>query len=206
MGKTTITMQLAAALSRRHRVLVVDVDPEQSTVWWAENVEQHRPFDFAGSQHPSVLSHLADDYDFLPVDIPGSLKGTCTLEVVVDASDFVIVPFRPEPLAVEPTMRTIQWFIEPRGIQFAELLNRIDARIRGQLDTWKNSLTSLSEFRASMHVCVSTKRSRARTPQGPEIRQFRAPEVRDSRSLEDRRTSSSAPPAASNRGEASWRA
>lgn len=143
MGKTTVTMQLAAALSRRHRVLVVDVDPQQSTVWWAENAERHLPFDFAGRQHPSVLSrlsHLAGEYDFVIVDTPGSLEDTRTLEVVVDASDFVIVPLAPEPLAVEPTMRTIQRLVEPRGTRFAVLLNRIDPRVHGQLETWKELL------------------------------------------------------------------
>lgn len=143
MGKTTITMQLAAALARRQRVLVVDVDPQQSTVWWAENAERHLPFDFAGSQHPSVLarlSHLGDDYDFVIVDTPGSLEDTRTLEVVIEASDFVIVPLAPEPLAVEPTMRTIQRFIEPRDVRFAVLLNRIDPRVHRQIETWKELL------------------------------------------------------------------
>jgi len=42
-GKTTATMQLGAALSRRHRVLVVDVDPQQSTVWWADNAAAQLP-------------------------------------------------------------------------------------------------------------------------------------------------------------------
>ncbi|GGD86813.1 hypothetical protein GCM10007269_32120 [Microbacterium murale] len=143
MGKTTVAMQLAAALSRRHRVLVVDVDPQQSTVWWAENAERHLPFDFAGSQHSSVLSRLSyldREYDVVIVDTPGSLEDPHTLEVVVDASDFVIVPLTPEPLAVEPTMRTIQRFIEPRGVRFAVLLNRIDPRIQGQLEAWKELL------------------------------------------------------------------
>ncbi|GEK86667.1 ParA family protein [Microbacterium aerolatum] len=143
MGKTTITMQLAAALSRRYRVLVVDVDPQQSTVWWAENAHRHLPFDFAGRQHPSVLarlSHLDGDYDFAIVDTPGSLEDARTLDVVVGASDFVIVPLAPEPLAVEPTMRTIQRFIEPRGVRFAVLLNRVDPRVHGQLEAWHELL------------------------------------------------------------------
>lgn len=143
MGKTTITMQLAAALSRRYRVLVVDVDPQQSTVWWVENAHRHLPFDFAARQHPSVLarlSHLDGDYDFAIVDTPGSLEDARTLDVVVDASDFVIVPLAPEPLAVEATMRTIQRFIEPRGVRFAVLLNRVDPRVHGQLETWHELL------------------------------------------------------------------
>lgn len=156
MGKTTITMQLAAALSRRYRVLVVDVDPQQSTVWWAENAHRHLPFDFAGSQHPSVLarlSHLDGEYDFAIVDTPGSLEDARTLDVVVDASDFVIVPLAPEPLAVEPTMRTIQRFIEPRGVRFAVLLNRIDPRIHRQLEAWHELLdVTLGVPRFDAHV------------------------------------------------------
>lgn len=143
MGKTTITMQLAAALSRRHRILVVDVDPQQSTVWWAENAQRHLPFDFAGTQHPNVLarlSHLGEDYDFVLADTPGSLEDPRTLEAVVAASDFVLVPLTPEPLAVEPTIRTIRWIIEPHGVRYAVVLNRIDSRIRGQLAAWQDLL------------------------------------------------------------------
>ena len=142
-GKTTITMQLAAALSRRHRVLVVDVDPQQSTVWWAENADRRLPFDFAGNQQPSVvarLSHLRADYDYVLVDTPGNLKDTRTLETVIEASSFVIVPLTPEPLAVEPTMRTIQHLIGPRQVRYAVLLNKIDPRIQHQLDVWRELL------------------------------------------------------------------
>ncbi|MBN8424416.1 ParA family protein [Microbacterium esteraromaticum] len=156
MGKTTITMQLAAALSRRHRVLVVDVDPQQSTVWWADNAQRHLPFDFAGSQHPGVLarlSHLDREYDFVIVDTPGSLEDTRILDAVVDATDFVIVPLTPEPLAVEPTMRTIARFIEPQDTRFAVLLNKIDPRVRGQLEMWHDLLdVTLGVPRFDSHV------------------------------------------------------
>lgn len=37
VGKTTNVMNLAACLTRGSRVLVVDVDPQESTTWWAEN-------------------------------------------------------------------------------------------------------------------------------------------------------------------------
>lgn len=59
VGKTTVAMQVGAELSRRHRVLLVDVDRQQSTVWWAENARERMPFDFAGSQHPNMLSYSA---------------------------------------------------------------------------------------------------------------------------------------------------
>ncbi|WES66030.1 ParA family protein [Microbacter sp. GSS18] len=143
VGKTTVTMQLAAALSRRFRVLVVDVDPQQSTVWWADNAGGNLPFDFAGNQQPQVLSRLRDlggDYDFVLVDTPGSLEDTRTLETVLDAAGEVIVPLVPEPLAVEPTMRTITRLIDPRDVSYRVLLNRIDARIPLQLPQWRHLL------------------------------------------------------------------
>jgi chromosome partitioning protein len=140
VGKTTVTMQLGAALSRRHRVLVVDVDGQQSTVLWAENVRAHLPFDFAGNQSPKALAGLRElriDYDYVLVDTPGNLEDTPVLETVLDAADYVLVPFTPEPLAVEPTLRTIHRLIEPRHLRHAVLLNRIDPRIRDQADTWR---------------------------------------------------------------------
>ena len=143
VGKTTVTMQLGAALSRRYRVLVVDVDRQQSTVWWAENVRDRLPFDFAGNQNPRVLLRLRElrlEYDFVLVDTPGSLEDTPVLESVLDAADYAVVPLTPEPLAVEPTMRTITRLIEPRHLRHAVLLNRIDARIPSQLQTWRDLL------------------------------------------------------------------
>ena len=143
VGKTTVTMQLGAALSRRHRVLVVDVDRQQSTVWWAENVRDRLPFDFAANQHPHVLTRLRElqlEYDFVVVDTPGNLEDTGVLESVLNAAEFVVVPLTPEPLAVEPTLRTIHRLVEPRQVRHAVLLNRIDARIPSQLSTWQDLL------------------------------------------------------------------
>lgn len=143
VGKTTVTMQLGAALSRRYRVLVVDVDRQQSTVWWAENVRDRLPFDFAGNQNPKVLTGLRElraEYDFILVDTPGSLDDTSVVEAVLDAADYVVVPLTPEPLAVDPTMRTITRLVEPRRLPHAVLLNRIDGRIPSQLHTWQELL------------------------------------------------------------------
>jgi len=143
VGKTTVTMQLAAVLSRRFAVLVVDVDPQQSTVWWAENAGGQLPFDFAGNQSPNMLARLRElraTYDFVLVDTPGSLEDTPILETVLNAADFVVVPITPEPLAVDPTMRTISRLIEPRHLRHSVLLNRIDPRIPNQLRTWQELL------------------------------------------------------------------
>ncbi len=156
VGKTTITMQLAAILSRRFRVLVVDVDPQQSTVWWAENARDRLPFDFAGRQSPRMLAHVRElkvDYDFVLVDTPGSLEDTPTLETVLDAADYVVIPLTPEPLAIDPTVRTISRLIEPRHLRNSVVLNRIDGRIPNQLGCWQEILdTTLGTPRFESHL------------------------------------------------------
>lgn len=142
VGKTTVAMQLGAALAAQHRVLVVDVDPQRSTVWWAESVRDRLPFDFAGSQRPNMLGRLAEltDYDFVLVDTPGSLEDTAVLETVLDAADYVVVPLTPEPLAVDPTLRTVTRLIEPRHLRHSVLLNRVDPRVPQQLTHWQRLL------------------------------------------------------------------
>ena len=145
VGKTTVAMQVGAELSRRHQVLLVDVDRQQSTVWWAENNRERLPFDFAGSQHPKMLSRLRDlraEYEFVLVDTPGSLEDTVVLETVLDAADYALVPVTPEPLAVDPTLRTLSRLIEPRRLRHGVLLNRIDPRVPHQLETWQRLLDS----------------------------------------------------------------
>ncbi|MDR7113764.1 chromosome partitioning protein [Microbacterium trichothecenolyticum] len=160
VGKTTVAMQVGAELSRRHRVLLVDVDRQQSTVWWAENARDQLPFDFAGSQHPNMLSRLRElrvDYEFVLVDTPGSLEDTAVLETVLDAADYVLVPVTPEPLAVEPTLRTLSRLIEPRHLRHGVLLNRIDPRVPRQLETWQRLLDAELGVPGSTPISGSTR-------------------------------------------------
>lgn len=143
VGKTMLTMQLAASLSTAYRVLVVDVDPQRSTAWWAENAPVPLPFEYAGSQSPGMLArlHLLNlDYDFVIVDTPGSLEETPTLEAVLNVATYALVPMTPEPLAVEPTLRTIHRLIEPRHLRYSVVLNKIDPRVRDQWTTWRHNL------------------------------------------------------------------
>src|SRR5690606_14586811 len=65
---------------------------------------------------------------------------TPVLEAALHSADYAVVPLTPEPLAVEPTMRTINRLIEPRRLRYAVLLNRIDPRIPTQLNTWRELL------------------------------------------------------------------
>ena len=134
-GKTTTTMNLAAVAAEHSRVLVVDVDPQQSTSWWATTAGEGLPFDFAADTDVSNLVRMRDlPYDVVFVDTPGNLTDSDTLGSVLTVADFAIVPTEPEALCVPPMVRTIRSLVEPSGTKFRVLLSKIDMRIPGQLE------------------------------------------------------------------------
>ena len=112
-GKTTVALHLAvAALQDGKRVLVIDVDPQQSATKWA-NIRE--------SDSPRVIATITPD---LPKALADATRRGVEL-VIIDTSpradrdcidicrraDFVIVPVRPSVMdipAVEETMALIE--------------------------------------------------------------------------------------------------
>jgi chromosome partitioning protein len=136
-GKTTTTMNLAAILAEQSRVLVVDVDPQQSTTSWAVAAGDRLPFDFAAETNPTQLMRLrALPYDTILIDTPGNLTDSEILAASLDIADFAIVPTEPEALCIEPMVRTVRNLIQPREIPFRVLLSKVDFRVLGQ---WANA-------------------------------------------------------------------
>ncbi|MBC7596099.1 MAG: ParA family protein [Kineosporiaceae bacterium] len=151
-GKTTTTMNLAAILAEQARVLVVDVDPQQSTTSWATAAGDRLPFDFAAETDPSNLIRLRSlPYDTILIDTPGNLTDSGILSAALDVSDFAIVPTEPEALCIEPMVRTIRSIIQPRGIPFRVLLSKVDFRVPGQ---WINARDLLEQLELPMFAGV----------------------------------------------------
>ncbi|CAN5180062.1 hypothetical protein BH11ACT2_BH11ACT2_20370 [soil metagenome] len=143
-GKTTTTMNLAAVAAENSRVLVVDVDPQQSTTWWASTAGEDLPFDFADSIDPSTLSRLRDlPFDLIFVDTPGNLTDSKILASVLSVADFAIVPTEAEALCIPPMVRTIRSLVEPSGTPYRVLLSKIDMRLAGQLEDAEALVDSL---------------------------------------------------------------
>jgi chromosome partitioning protein len=154
VGKTTSLMNLAAVAAKNARVLVVDVDPQQSTTMGAARAGERLPFDFAENTDPNTLTRLRElPYDVVFVDTPGNLTDTAILGAVLDVSDFAIVPMVPEALAVDPTRNTISKLIEPRGVPYRVLLGKVDMRVPNLLEDWVNLVdVSLKLPRFKQHI------------------------------------------------------
>lgn len=157
VGKTTLAVNLAAVVhavretsfgplvdpseAGRHRprveggptseVLVASTDPQASSVWWSERVARQGglPFDFTQVADPRDLRRLrSGPYREVFVDTPGSLEDEAILQAALDEADDVVVPMPPEPLAFDPTARTVERVITPRGLPYRVVVNNWDPR------------------------------------------------------------------------------
>lgn len=149
VGKTTLAVNLAAVTyavltpansladpgtaeaDGQSPVMVASTDPQASSVWWSKRVEKQGglPFDFAQIENPRDLRKLkALHYRHIIVDTPGSLEDERILQAALDECDDVLVPMLPEPLAYDPTSRTIEAVIAPRGIPYRVVVNGWDPR------------------------------------------------------------------------------
>lgn len=127
VGKTAVTMNVAALLAKHSRVLVVDTDPQRSATDWASAAGESLPFDFATEADPERLGRLRGtaEYDTIVVDTPGSLRDEDVLRAVLASSDFALLPVEPHPMSMLPLMRTISSVITPSGKPYRVIVNRV---------------------------------------------------------------------------------
>ncbi|WP_143626552.1 ParA family protein, partial [Streptomyces viridosporus] len=69
-----------------------------------------------------------DERQHIFIDTPGSLENEHILAAALDIADDVLVPMPPEPLAFDPTARTIERVIVPRSLPYTVVINAWDPR------------------------------------------------------------------------------
>ncbi len=97
VGKTTLASALAVRAARDNRVAMVDLDPQRSLVsWWMRRGRSDNPeiFEGAESAHDAVEAlRLTSPYDYVFIDGPPS--HLMTIEDMVQAADYVLIPIKP---------------------------------------------------------------------------------------------------------------
>jgi chromosome partitioning protein len=104
-GKTTLCMNLAAGLSRRTSVAVVDADPQGSARQWRAiggEGESMAVFE-AGAHLPAQAAGLLDDYDYVVIDCPPSVNAPQTSSVL-EFGDLALIPVQPSPVDLWATV------------------------------------------------------------------------------------------------------
>ncbi len=102
VGKTTLAVHLATALSRQGgRVLMVDADPQGSGLDWSASRTGDALFPVIGLPKPTIhreLPTLAADYTHVVIDGPPRVYDVARSAIM--ASDLVLIPVQPSPYDV----------------------------------------------------------------------------------------------------------
>lgn len=116
VGKTTLSIHLAADLSRRkRRVLLIDGDPQGSALAWSE-FRKEPTFSVVSMPKTTLnqeIKMIASDYDDVVID--GPPRVTKLTASIILASDVVVVPTQPSPLDVWVAAETIEMVREAQA-------------------------------------------------------------------------------------------
>ena len=136
VGKTTVAMNLAAALGLAgRRPIVVDADPQGSAVRWSEQRDKPDTLPVAPAKITSVSSFVAvvqaaaAGVDTVVVDLPPSL--TKPSLVVCLVADLIFIPITASPLDLWAARAAIETVVDARNLRNGQrpLLTVIPSRI-----------------------------------------------------------------------------
>lgn len=116
VGKTTLSVNLAASLSRQgESVLLIDADPQGSTLDWAAARAGQRLFTVVGFPRPSLhkeITSMGQGYDHIVIDGPPRVTELARSAIL--ASDLVIIPVQPSPYDIWASDEIVKLIEEAR--------------------------------------------------------------------------------------------
>ncbi len=119
VGKTTLAVHLCAAFAEDGtRVLLIDADPQGSSLDWAASREAAPLFGVVGlpktNLHKEIPSHAAN-YDHVVID--GPPRSNELTRSAIMAADLIVIPIQPSPYDVWATAETVEMVREARAFR-----------------------------------------------------------------------------------------
>ena len=104
-GKTTLSVNLAAGLARQAGIVVVDADPQGSSLQWRELADEQNSISAiaATGNLQAQITELAREFDYVVVDCPPSVHASQTISVL-EVGDLALIPVQPSPVDLWATV------------------------------------------------------------------------------------------------------
>jgi len=134
-GKTTMAAHLAVAWSRRHKVAIIDTDPQGSlTQWYKLRVEMYGEEEagltfsaISGWRVENEIARLKRQVDIIVIDSPP--HADTEARAAIRAADLVVIPLQPSPMDVWATSATIK-LCKQEKVPVKMVLNRVHPQAR----------------------------------------------------------------------------
>lgn len=114
VGKTTLSVNLASSLARDGaRVLLVDSDPQGSSLDWAAARQDPPLISVVGFPRPTIhkeLDQIGKGYDHVVID--GPPRVTELARSAIMAADVVLVPVQPSPYDIWAAEEVVKLIVE----------------------------------------------------------------------------------------------
>lgn len=134
-GKTTMAAHLAVAWSRRHKVTIIDTDPQGSlTQWYKLRAEMYGEEEtglvfstISGWRVENEIARLKRLVDIIVIDSPP--HADTEARAAIRAADLVVIPLQPSPMDVWATSATIK-LCKQEKVPVKMVLNRVHPQAR----------------------------------------------------------------------------
>jgi len=165
VGKTTVSVNLAAELAKHGQTLLLDADPQRSSSGWTERAPRDKSYPaevrYADSD-TTILAARGLPYDFVVIDGPPSLQSS-RMDASLRVAHVALVPVTPSVIdlmsMMETTVSNIQDAMRANpDLLYAVLINRklpgttMAREVRGALESEGVPVFAAEWSQSSAHV------------------------------------------------------